>query len=79
MKRHFDMITAAQLVKKFPVFYGTHKAHYHVHNNLPLVPILNQRIQTTPSHLCPCLQVTSFLQMRAYFANTYDITIIQCD
>jgi len=36
------MITAAQLVKIIPVLYGTHKIHYHVHNSLPLVPILSQ-------------------------------------
>jgi hypothetical protein len=36
-----DKLMAAQLVKKFPTFYGTLEVHYHVHNSLSLDPILN--------------------------------------
>jgi len=38
----FEKLTVPQLLKKFPTFYGTRKAHYHIHNSPPLVPILSQ-------------------------------------
>jgi hypothetical protein len=33
-------LIVAQLVKKFPAFYGI-QVHYHVHKSLPLVPVLD--------------------------------------
>jgi hypothetical protein len=50
--RSYKLIVA-QLVKKFPAFYGTPSVHYCVHNSPPLGPSMNNFLQLMSSHPVP--------------------------
>jgi len=44
----FEKPVVSRVVKKFPTLYGTQKSYYCIHNNLPLLCVLNNiKIRTT--------------------------------